>query len=105
MKESLTFRSIVFKRAYAIVSNAGCRFSEALSEAWRIYRLKKVMKKKPVSFSYMTKNGKVREAIGTINTTKAKTNREPNYSVVTYFDLKAQAIRCFKAENLIGIAV
>lgn len=38
MKTKLKFRSVVFKRAYLIVKQTGCNFSEALKEAWNRYR-------------------------------------------------------------------
>lgn len=38
MKSKLNFRSIVFKRAYRIVKESKCEFSEALKQAWTRYR-------------------------------------------------------------------
>lgn len=38
MKATLNFRSVVFKRAYQLVRQTGCSFSEALKEAWTRYR-------------------------------------------------------------------
>ncbi len=38
MKATLKFRSVVFKRAYLIVKETGCNFSEALKQAWIRYR-------------------------------------------------------------------
>ena len=36
--KKLNFRSVVFQRAYRIVSETGCAFSAALAEAWSRYR-------------------------------------------------------------------
>lgn len=38
MKAKLKFRSVVFKRAYLIVKQTGCYFSQALTQAWKRYR-------------------------------------------------------------------
>jgi len=38
MKAKLNFRSVVFKRAYILVKQTGCSFSEALTQAWTRYR-------------------------------------------------------------------
>lgn len=38
MNTTLNFRSVVFKRAYQLVKQTGCTFSEALKEAWNRYR-------------------------------------------------------------------
>lgn len=38
MKTKLNFRSVVFQRAYILVKQTGCSFSQALVEAWKRYR-------------------------------------------------------------------
>jgi len=38
MNSTLNFRSVVFKRAYQLVKQTGCSFSQALKEAWNRYR-------------------------------------------------------------------
>lgn len=38
MKAKMNFRSVVFKRAYILVKQTGCSFSEALTQAWEKYR-------------------------------------------------------------------
>ena len=38
MKTKLNFRSVVFQRAYIIVRQTKCSFSQALIEAWKRYR-------------------------------------------------------------------
>lgn len=38
MNTGLNFRSVVFKRAYQLVKQTGCTFSQALKEAWNRYR-------------------------------------------------------------------
>ena len=38
MKTDFKFRSVVFKRAYMIVKETSCSFSEALKEAWNRFR-------------------------------------------------------------------
>lgn len=44
MKAKLNFRSVVFQRAYIIVKQTGCSFSQALVEAWKRYRAFKAQK-------------------------------------------------------------
>ena len=44
MKAKLNFRSVVFQRAYIIVKQTGCSFSQALVEAWKRYRAFKSQK-------------------------------------------------------------
>jgi len=95
------FRKEVFKRAYQIVKNTGCRFSEALTESWRLYRLSKAMREKPVAFVYKTKSGFEREAVGTL--TEASAN-DTNYSVFIYYDVQKEGFRSFRSENYIGLA-
>lgn len=95
------FRREVFKRAHQIVKNTGCRFSEALTESWRLYRLSKAMREKPVAFVYKTKSGFEREAVGTLTETPGA---EPNYSVFVYYDLQKKGFRSFRSENYIGLA-
>jgi hypothetical protein len=38
MNSKLNFRSVVFKRAYRIVKESKCEFSQALKQAWNRYR-------------------------------------------------------------------
>lgn len=44
MKAKLNFRSVVFKRAYRIVKESKCEFSQALKQAWIRYRNFKAQK-------------------------------------------------------------
>jgi hypothetical protein len=44
MKTKLNFRSVVFQRAYILVKQTGCSFSEALKQAWERYRNFKAQK-------------------------------------------------------------
>ncbi len=38
MRTTLNFRSVVFKRAYKLVRESGCTFSDALTQAWTRFR-------------------------------------------------------------------
>jgi len=44
MNSKLNFRSVVFKRAYRIVKESKCEFSQALKQAWNRYRAFKAQK-------------------------------------------------------------
>ncbi len=100
------FRTLVFKRAYQIMKNTGKTFSVCLSKAWALYRLsKKMVNNQVISFAYEKKDGTLRKAKGTLRGVKnlIKGTGKTSTKVFTYFDLEANAFRCFKIENLITV--
>lgn len=100
-----TFRTQVFKRAYAIAEQTKQSFKECLSQAWKLYRLtKKLLKNEEVEFSYLKKDGSTRKAFGTLKNVSQfiKGTGTPNFKVFNYWDLDAVAFRCFKVENFIA---
>lgn len=71
--------------------------------------LKQELYKREVKFSYLKKDGSVREARGTLNSEVYGKDNEPTGSVriipenqIRYYDLDAQGWRSFLSENLIG---
>lgn len=71
--------------------------------------LKQELYKREVKFSYLKKDGSVREARGTLNSEVYGKDNEPSGSghiipenQIRYYDLDAQGWRSFLSENLIG---
>jgi hypothetical protein len=63
-----------------------------------------------VRFCYVKKNGRLRDAVGTLNPLlipAAKmpkgTGREPSKTVLVYYDLRRRAWRCLRRERFVGI--
>lgn len=101
-----TFRTKVFKRAYAIMKATGKAFAVCLSKAWALYRLAKQMRtKSEVAFAYEKKDGTLRKAFGTLKNVSqfVKGTGKTSTGVFHYWDLEAVAFRCFKVENLVTI--
>ena len=101
-----TFRTKVFKRAYEIMKATGKAFAVCLSKAWALYRLAKQMSSKDeVSFAYEKKDGSLRRAYGTLKNVSqfVKGTGKTSTGVFHYWDLQAEAFRCFKVENLITV--
>ena len=102
----MTFRTKVFKRAYAIMKATGKAFAVCLSKAWALYRLaKKLRSNKEVHFTYEKKDGSLRRAIGTLKNVSqfVKGTGKSSLGVVHYFDVEAQWFRCFRVENLVSV--
>jgi len=101
-----TFRTKVFKRAYAIMKATGKAFAVCLSKAWALYRLSKQMRTKDeVTFAYEKKDGTLRKAFGTLKNVNqfVKGTGKASTGVFHYWDLEAVAFRCFKVENLVTV--
>ena len=71
--------------------------------------LKQELNKREVKFSYLKKDGSVREARGTLHSEIYGKDNEPTGSgriipenQIRYYDLDAQGWRSFLSENLIG---
>jgi hypothetical protein len=102
MKVSNQIRSQVLKLTHAIIRNHGWNFSDAQKQAWKIFRLKAEMRTGHVPFTYMKKDGTIRQATGTLDVVY-KAKRKPSSgrtsAAVKYFDLEKNAWRSFQAIN------
>ena len=78
-------------------------FSKALTQAWKVLKLRAKMLVGNVAFKFRKVNGEIREAVGTLNFTyeaKGTGKPSPGDSMV-YFDVEANGMRSFKLCNLI----
>lgn len=96
----------------AILGEVGNIEAERLSNM--AASLHEEMKCREVSFSFVKKDGTIRNAIGTLmeealppkieeGTPPSEKKMEQNYSVLTYFDVQKQAWRSFRIANLISM--
>ena len=97
-------KSQVFKSAWELVKSLGMSLSEALTKAWKAVKLKSKLLSGVVEFSFTKKDGSIRKAIGTLETSlfdyEAKGGKGNN-KTIAYYDLEAKGFRCFKIENLV----
>lgn len=96
-------KTLLFKIAHS-VKHQFDNFSQALTYAWKIIKLKMKMKENIVDFQYRKVDGSIRQAQGTLidrllPTTKG--NRSSSQSVLVYYDVEKQGYRSCKIENLI----
>lgn len=98
-------RSKVLSLAHKLKST-GLDFGMAQKKAWKVIRLKESMAKEVVQFTFIKKDGTIRNATGTTSneffTYQKKTNKITPSHLVTYFDIEKQSFRCFKAANLVA---
>lgn len=88
----------------AILGEVGNTEAERLSNM--AASLHEEMKCREVSFSFVKKDGTIRNAIGTLmeeGTPTSTRTREPNYSTLTYFDVQKQSWRSFRIANLASV--
>ena len=86
------------------------QWSDMLRRAWYFVHLRGQMKKSIMIFSYFKKDGSIREARGTLSdlilprdiVERIKGQIEPNFSVITYWDIDAHDWRCFRITDFIG---
>lgn len=96
----------IMSLAWQFVKRNGFSLSEALKQAWRVFRTKAQLYKGIVKFYYQKVDGNLREAYGTLNPKlmpkqPEKTDRRlKNPTVQVYFDTEVQDFRCFKLANL-----
>lgn len=96
-------KRILFNIAWAVRKQFST-FSEALTYAWRTIKLQWALCLGVVTFSYKkVSDGSLRVATGTLDSVPATKGprREPNYGLLTYYDLDAQDWRSAKISNLI----
>ena len=101
--------SQIMKLAHQFIKTAGMGLSEALKQAWAVFKLRQAMSKRIVKFYYRKVDGSIREAYGTLSDKLMSLmptvgqDRKKNDTVMTYFDTEAQGWRSFKKLNLISI--
>ena len=86
------------------------QWSDMLRRAWYFVRFREMLKKSIMTFTYIKKDGELREARGTLSdliiphdiVEKIKDQNEPNFSVITYWDIDAHDWRCFRITDFIG---
>lgn len=94
--------------AWQFVKRNGFTLSEALKQAWQVFKLKAKMYLGIVKFYYQKVDGSLREAYGTLNADlmpvkpDGNDRRLKNPTVQVYFDTERQDFRCFKIANVIA---
>ena len=96
--------------AWTFVRQCGFSMSEALTMAWRNYKLRTAMMQRIVKFYFQKVDGvTIREAYGTLKADMlpptGESGRKPNPTVQVYYDTERHAFRCYKKANLIRIAL
>ena len=96
----------IMTTAWQFVKRNGFTMSEAMKQAWLVFKLKAKMAKGIAKFYFQKVNGEIREAWGTLKDTPATqgTGRKANDTLQTYYDTEVQDWRCFKIANLLRIA-
>lgn len=98
-------RKEVMKMAWQFVKSNGFTLSEALVQAWRNIKLRFKMYDGVVKFTFIKKDGSLREAEGTLCERMMPTiggSRKSNNTVQVYFDCEKNEFRCFKLTNLLS---
>lgn len=95
-------KSRLFRIAWSI-RNQFNSFAEALVHAWKTIKLQWALCLGVAVFKYKKIDGSIREARGTTETVPETKGikREPNYGLLTYYDLDAAGWRSAKISNLI----
>ena len=95
----------IMSLAWQFVKRNGFTISEALKQAWLVFKTKAQMYKGIVKFYYQKVDGSLREAYGTLDPSivppiEGNDRRAKNPTVQTYYDTERQDWRCFKVANL-----
>lgn len=99
----------IMQMAWQFVKRNGFELSEALKQAWQVFKLKKQMLKGIVKFYYKKVDGSIREAYGTLKSElmpaidTSNDRRLKNPTVQVYFDTERQEFRCFKVANVLPL--
>lgn len=99
----------IMQMAWQFVKRNGFELSEALKQAWQVFKLKKQMLKGIVKFYYQKVDGSIREAYGTLKSElmpaidTSNDRRLKNPTVQVYFDTERQEFRCFKVANVLPL--
>ena len=109
--KQISLSSRALRMAHILNKNKpGFKWSDIVRHAWYLVHLRGQMKKSIMIFSYFKKDGSIREARGTLSeliiphdiVERIKGQNEPNFSVITYWDIDAHDWRCFKITDFIG---
>lgn len=99
--------SNIMSSAWGFVRRNGFTMSEALTVAWRNFKLAARMKAGIVRFYYRKVDGSIREAWGTLMESRLPwtpgTGRKQNPTVKTYFDTEKNEWRRYKTANLVSV--
>ena len=107
----INLSSRALKIAHILNKNKpGFKWSDVVRHGWYFVHLRGQMKKSVMIFSYFKKDGSIREARGTLSeliiprdvVEKIKGQNEPNFSVITYWDIDEHDWRCFRITAFIG---
>lgn len=98
-----SFRSKVFAWAHYLLRETGKTFAVCLSKAWAIYRLRKAMKERVVTFAFEKADGSLRKAKGTLKDVEHLVKGTGVFTpkTVTYYDVEKESFRSFKINNFI----
>lgn len=104
---SAELRSIM-QMAWQFIKRNGFGLSEALKQAWLVFKTKARMYKGIVKFYFKKVDGTMREAYGTLNPAlmpaiDGNDRRAKCPTVQVYFDTEKQEFRCFKIANLVTL--
>lgn len=101
----------IMTAAWGFVRRNGFTLSEALKQAWALFKLKAKMRLGIVRFYYRKVDGTTREAWGTLaerlipaTALSDGPRRKPNPTVQNYYDTERGEWRCFKIANILNVA-
>jgi len=103
-------RSEVMKLAWAIRrKNPATSLAHCQVSAWKVLLLQQALRKGSVRFSFQKQNGEVRRAIGTLKPDMfIQPPKSPEVStqltLVRYYDIEKNAIRSFRADQILQVA-
>ncbi len=105
-----SFRSEIMSAAWDMIKRGVfSTLSQALTAAWKRYKLTTKLRAGVAYFSFVKATGELRQAIGTLrngnfNYTPKTNMTETNFSIIKYFDLEKRAFRSVRIDRLIEIA-
>ena len=96
----------IMSQAWQFVRKNGFSLSQALKQAWALFKLKIKMYVGIVKFYYTKVDGTIREAYGTlceklVPEILGTDERKKNDTVFGYYDSERENWRCFKKANLV----
>ena len=101
--------NILRKENPVILRGASLSQSQALKYAWWFEKFRNMLSKGIYRFSYMKKDGTIREATGTLSNAFIPTDKLPkgtakiiNYETFSYYDLVKNEWRSFRLDNFVG---
>ena len=88
------------------------KWADNVGLAWKFVHLRKALSKGVATFSYVKKDGSIREACGTLCEViipkedwpkETICDRLPNFSVFNYYDIDKHEWRCFRVTDFIAV--